>query len=110
MGENLDQVIARMGIWQISDRNHAMILPALQCDPEYAAFVICLDFDELHSTMDNLKKWLEAYEQVSTELLLKMQLFQNLILWMRKRKNQKRRRKFPCWQRKEKKRRKKKKK
>jgi len=67
--ENLDQVIARMGIWQISDRNHAMILPALQCDPEYAAFVICLDFDELHSTMDNLKKWLEAYEQVSTELL-----------------------------------------
>lgn len=67
--ENLDQVIARMGIWQIADPNHAGILPHLACDPEYAAFVICLDFGELHSTMENLKKWLKAYEQVSTELL-----------------------------------------
>lgn len=66
-----DDVVSRMKVWQLDDRNHWGLLAKLlsPSDLTNAAFVITVDLSKPWDIVSTLEKWLEVLKQVSEKVL-----------------------------------------
>jgi len=70
---NLDKedVVSRMKVWQLDDRNHWSLLAKLlnPGDLTHAAFVITVDLSKPWDIVASLEKWIDVLKQVSEKVL-----------------------------------------
>lgn len=64
-----EEVISRLGIWQLSDIAQADLLPKVACNVNNCAFVIGLDLAKPHSVLTSLEKWLKVYKDTCAVLM-----------------------------------------
>lgn len=66
-----DDIVSRMSVWQLDDRNHWTLLAKLlnPSDLTHAAFVITVDLSKPWDIISSLEKWIEVLKQVSEKVL-----------------------------------------
>jgi len=66
-----DDVVSRMKVWQLDDRNHWSLLAKLLSpgDLTHAAFVITVDLSKPRDIMPQLEKWIDVLKQVSEKVM-----------------------------------------
>jgi len=65
-----DDVVSRMKVWQLDDRNHWSLLAKLLSpgDLTNAAFVITVDLSKPWDIVSSLEKWIDVLKQVSEKV------------------------------------------
>ena len=66
-----DDVVSRMKVWQLDDKNHWSLLAKLlsPSDLTNAAFVITVDLSKPWDIISSLEKWIDVLKQVSEKVL-----------------------------------------
>jgi len=66
-----DDIVSRMKVWQLDDRNHWSLLAKLlnPSDLTNAAFVITVDLSKPWDIVSSLEKWIDVLKQVSEKVL-----------------------------------------
>jgi dynein light intermediate chain 1 len=66
-----DDVVSRMKVWQLDDRNHWSLLAKLLSpgDLTNAAFVITVDLSKPWDIVSSLEKWIDVLKQVTEKVL-----------------------------------------
>jgi len=65
-----DDIVSRMKVWQLDDRNHWSLLAKLLSpgDLTDAAFVITVDLSKPWDIVSSLEKWIDVLKQVSEKV------------------------------------------